>query len=150
TFGAQCVPFNVPVGQGPSFAGVIEVMNPPEDIPGNCPMLPTEAYQMAVEQIVETDDGLMNRYLEGETIPVSELREAAHRAIALGQLVPVVCVSARKDIGLKELLNLLSQCSLTPADVLRVALRDDQDEVELQPHEDGELIAQVFKTTNDL
>ena len=48
----------------------------------------------------------MNRYLEGETIPADELREAAHRAIAAGQLVPVVCVSARKDIGVKELLDL--------------------------------------------
>jgi elongation factor G len=150
TFGAQCVPFNVPVGQGPSFSGVIDVLTPPEDAPASCPLSPREAARMAVEQIVEADDDLMGRYLEGETLTSDELREAAHRAIALGKLVPVVCVSSRKDVGLKELLTLVAECSLNPADVHRLALKDDQDEVDIDPQEDGELIAQVFKTTNDL
>src|SRR3954454_3015849 len=120
TFGPQAVPFFVPIGQGPTFSGVVDVLTPPADEPDNCPMPPSEAYQMVVEQIVETDEGLMNRYLEGETLPLPELRAAACRALAAGQLVPIVCVSSRKDIGLKELLNLVSDCSLTPADVHRV------------------------------
>ena len=89
----------MPIGQGPSFSGVVDVLNPPDDVPDDCPMPPSEAYQMLVEQIVETDEGLMNRYLEGETLPADELRAAAYHAIAAGKLIPVVCVSARKDIG---------------------------------------------------
>ena len=108
TFGPQCVPFYVPIGQGPSFSGVVDVLNPPADVPDNCPMPPSDAYQMLVEQIVETDEGLMNRYLEGETLPADELRAAAYHAIAQGQLIPIVCVSARKDLGLKELLDLIA------------------------------------------
>ncbi len=151
TFGPQCVPFHIPVGQGPSLSGILDVMNPPAEIPAGCPLSITDAYKMAVEQIVETDDELMNRYLEGETLTVADLREAAHRAIALGKLVPIVAISARKDLGVKELIRLLIDCSLNPADVHHVALKeDDSEEVELEPHEDGELIAQVFKTTNDL
>ena len=150
TFGPGCVPFYVPIGQGPSFSGVLDALNPPEDVPGDCPMHPAEAYQMVVEQIVESDEDLMPRYLEGETLPLSELRQAACRAITNGQIVPIVCLSARKDIGLTELLNLLSDCSLTPADSHRLGSRADDDDIELEPHEDGELIAQVFKTTNDL
>lgn len=151
-FGPQCVPFYVPIGQGASFTGIVDVLNPPADIPAGCPMHPAEAYQMVVEQIVETDEDLMNRYLEGETLPLEELRTAACHAIARGELVPIVCISARKDIGLRELLDLLADCSLNPADVHRMAARDDGEdaEVELEPHEDGELVAQVFKTTNDL
>jgi elongation factor G len=149
TFGPRCVPFFVPIGQGSSLSGVIDVMSPAGDVPESCPMHPSEAYQMAVEQIVETDDDLMARYLEGESISAPELTEAAHRAIARGLLMPVVCVSSRKNIGLKELLHLLAVCSLTPADVHRVVVKDDHDE-ELEPIENGELIAQVFKTTNDL
>jgi elongation factor G len=150
TFGPQCVPFHIPVGQGPGFSGVIDVMNPPADVPANCPLSLTDAYKMAVEQIVETDEDLMNRYLEGEELTVPDLREAAHRAIALGKLIPVVCVSAKKDVGLKELISLLIDCSLNPADVHRMVMQEEGDEVELEPHEDGEVIAQVFKTTNDL
>lgn len=150
TFGPQCVPFFVPIGQGPSFSGVLDVLSPPGDVPSGCPMHPAEAYQMAVEQIVETDDDLMNRYLEGESLPVAELREAAHKAVAAGKLVPILCVSARKEIGLKELLNLLSEVCLSPAEIHRTALASNENEVDLEPHEDGQLIAQVFKTTNDL
>jgi elongation factor G len=151
TFGAQCVPFFVPIGQGPSLSGIVDALNPPEDTPEDCPMIPSEAYQMVVEQIVETDDDLMNRYLEGETLSLTELRAATCRAIARGQIVPVVCVSVRKDIGIKELLNVIADCGLSPADIHRHgSVPEDEEDVDLEPHEEGELVAQVFKTTNDL
>ena len=60
-FGSQCVPFNVPVGHGPSFSGVIDVLKEHEENPPECPLPPTEAYQMVVEQIVESDEELMMR-----------------------------------------------------------------------------------------
>jgi elongation factor G len=150
TFGPQCVPFYVPVGQGPSFSGIVDSLAPGTSAPANCPMAPADAYRMVVEQIVETDDALMNRYLEGDEIDPAELKAAACQAIAGGQLVPVVCVSVRKDIGIKELLGVLSDCSLTPAQVHRHGSRTEGDDVELEPIENGELVAQVFKTTNDM
>jgi len=151
TFGPRCVPFFVPIGQGPGFRGLVDVLSPPDKMPADCPMSPGEAYRMVVEQIVEVDELLMERYLEGETIPPETLREAAHRAILAGQLVPVACVSARKDLGIREMLELLSEISLKPDEVHRFGHKvAGDDEVELEPLEDGELVAQVFKTTNDL
>ncbi|MBV8676859.1 MAG: elongation factor G [Planctomycetaceae bacterium] len=151
TFGAQCVPFFVPIGQGPSLSGIVDALNPPEETPEDCPMSPSEAYQMVVEQIVETDDDLMNRYLEGETLSLTELQAATGRAIARGQIVPIVCVSVRKDIGIKDLLNVIADCGLSPADVHRHgSVPEREEDVDLEPHEEGELVAQVFKTTNDL
>jgi elongation factor G len=152
TFGPQCVPFNVPVGQGPAFKGVIDVIQQHDDDPADCPLPPSEAYQMVVEQIVENDEALMTRYLEGEAIAPDELRAAAHDAIAAGKLVPVLCVCTRKDLGLKELLDLIACCGLSPADVHRFGTQGEEegaDEVEITPTEDGTLVAQVFKTSND-
>jgi elongation factor G len=151
-FGPRCVPFFVPVGQGPSFSGVIDVINSHDDVPENCPMHPSVAYQLVVEQIVETDESLMERYLDGETIPPDELRAAAHGAIIRGTLIPIVCVSAKKDIGLHEMLDLLAEISLTPFELHRFGHNsdDESDEMELEPLEEGELVAQVFKTSNDL
>jgi elongation factor G len=149
SFGPQCVPFNLPVGEGPSFSGVVSVLNPEESAPQGCPMAPAEGYQMLVEQIVEGDEALLNRYLEGETIPPEELKNAARKAIAEGRLFPVLCTSVRKDIGLKELLDFLADCGLNPSDIHRIGSREEED-VELAPTEKGELVAQVFKTTNDL
>ncbi|QEH36810.1 Elongation factor G [Aquisphaera giovannonii] len=151
TFGNQCVPFNVPVGQGASFQGVVDVLQQHDEDPAGCPLPPTEAYQMVVEQIVESDEALMNRYLEGESIGVDELRKAAHDAIAAGKLVPVLCVCTRKDLGIKELLDLVTVCGLSPEDVHRFGTRGEGEgpEEEITPAEDGTLVAQVFKTAND-
>ena len=152
TFGPQCVPFNVPIGQGPAFTGVVDVLQAHDENPPDCPLPPTEAYQMVVEQIVETDEELMMRYLEGEAIGVEELRKAAHDAIAAGKLVPVLCVCTRKDLGVKELLDLITTCGLSPADVHRFGTRGEGEgaaEEEILPAEDGTLVAQVFKTAND-
>jgi elongation factor G len=151
TFGNQCVPFNVPVGQGASFSGVVDVLQEHDEAPPGCPLPPTEAYRMVVEQIVETDEELMMRYLDGETIGVEELRKVAHDAIASGKLVPVLCICTRKDVGIKELLDLLACCGLSPTDVHRFGTRggDEAAEEEIVPAEEGTLVAQVFKTTND-
>jgi elongation factor G len=152
SFGSQCVPFNVPVGQGPKFSGVVDVIQSHDEDPADCPLPPTEAYRMVVEQIVELDEELMMRYLEGETIGPEELRKTAHDAIAQGKLVPILCVCTRKDLGLRELLDLVAGCGLSPDDVHRFGTRSaegDGPEEEITPAEDGTLVAQVFKTVND-
>ncbi len=152
SFGPQCVPFNVPIGQGASFSGIIDVIQSHEDDPAECPMPPSEAYRMVVEQIVELDEDLMMRYLEGETVEPDELRKAAHDAIAKGQLVPVLCVCTRKEHGLRELLDLVTGCGLSPDDIHRFGSRSadaDGPEEEILPVENGTLVAQVFKTVND-
>src|SRR5262249_34972047 len=87
-----------------------------------------------------------------EAIGPDELRSAAHDAIAGGKLVPVLCICTRKDVGLKELLDLVAGCGLSPGDVHRFGTRGEGDaatEEEITPAEDGTLVAQVFKTTND-
>ena len=152
TFGPSCVPFNVPIGQGSSFSGVVDVLKDHDEDPAGCPLPPTEAYQMVVEQIVETDEALMTRYLEGEPIGVDELRKAAHDAIAAGKLVPVLCVCTKKDLGVKELLDLIAVCGLSPEDVHRFGTSAEgaaEGDEEILPVEDGTLVAQVFKTAND-
>ena len=152
TFGTLCVPFNVPVGQGSTFSGVVDVIQSHDEDPAGCPLPPTEAYRMVVEQIVELDEELMMRYLEGETVAPDELRRAAHDAIAQGKLVPVLCICTRKDLGLRELMDLIAVCGLSPADIHRFGTRgpaSDAPEEEILPAEDGTLVAQVFKTVND-
>ncbi len=152
TFGTLCVPFNVPVGQGSTFSGIIDVIQSHDQDPAECPLAPTEAYQMVVEQIVELDEDLMMRYLEGEAVAPDELRRAAHDAIAQGKLVPVLCICTRKDLGLRELLDLIATCGLSPADIHRFGTRgapSDTPEEEILPAEEGTLVAQVFKTVND-
>ena len=152
SFGNECVPFNVPIGEGPTFQGVVSVLDSHDETPEGCPLPPPEAYQLLVERIVETDDDLMARYLDGEELGPEELKGAACRAIADGGLVPILCISTRLDLGVSELLDLVAECGLNPDDVHRHGLEGEgeaEHDVEIEPKEDGTLVAQVFKTTND-
>lgn len=152
TFGTECVPFNVPIGEGPGFQGVVDVIQSHDDDPDNCPLPPSEAYQMLVEQIVETDEALMTRYLEGEAILPEDLRKAAHDAIAAGQVVPVLCTCTKKEVGLKELLDLITLCGLSPDDLHHHGVKgavEEGEDVDISPTEDGTLVGQVFKIAND-
>ena len=128
--------------------------SPHDDVPADCPLRPTEAYQMVVEQIVETDEDLMTRYLEGETIaarraargrPRRDRRRASSSRSSASR--------TRKDIGVKELLDLLADCGLSPD--RRPPLRHPRRRRRRRGRDRARprtatLVAQVFKTTNDL
>ncbi len=64
----------------------------------------------------------------------------------------MLCVCTRKDLGIRELLELIATCGLSPDDIHRFGTRSadgDGPEEDIQPAEDGTLVAQVFKTVND-
>ncbi|MEW6420990.1 MAG: elongation factor G [Deinococcota bacterium] len=101
-------PAFLPVGEGPEFRGVVDVLTASSaEVPGELRGALDEAREALVDAIVETDDDLMNRYLEGETIGTEELRAAFLRAVHAGRLYPVVPVSAETGVGVPELLNLM-------------------------------------------
>ncbi len=60
----------------------VDVIQSHDEDPAGCPLPPTEAYRMVVEQIVELDEELMMRYLEGDTVVPTKSRRATHDAIA--------------------------------------------------------------------
>ncbi|MEF2280055.1 elongation factor G [Deinococcus sp. YIM 134068] len=98
----------LPVGEGPHFRGVVDVLAANEDeVPGELRPALREAREQLVDAIVETDDDLMNRYLEGEELGEGELRAAFLRAVHAGTLFPVVPVSAETGVGVPELLGLM-------------------------------------------
>jgi elongation factor G len=147
-FGAGCIPFNVPIGSGAGLKGVVSTLNPPASTAGALAD-PAEIGPALLESIIEVDDDVMGRYLDGAPPTAEEVARLTVEAVAAGKLVPIFCVSTKQDIGLGELLDGLVQCGL-PADRLkRTATRSDGTEVELAPDPAGPLAAQVFKTRID-
>ena len=104
-----------------------------------------------IEKIVETDDGLMVRYLEGETLPADELRAALRRATTRGLLVPVVCGSALRGLGIHALIDAIVAYLPSPVEVPAVtgALVGKDQEVVREAREDAPLSALAFKVTTD-
>src|SRR5262249_32113472 len=147
TFGHQCVLFNVPIGHGADFKGVVGTLKPPGDA-GGALVNPGEIHTALIESIIEVDEELMMKYFEGEEPTAEQLDSLIVRAVAAGTLIPIVCCSAKAGPGLTELLDALVKCASPPTAVARKATREGT-EVDVKSDPAGPLIAQVFKTRID-
>jgi elongation factor G len=105
-----------------------------------------------MDAIVESDEELMMKYLEGTVTP-AELTAALPKALAESTVIPIFCTAAKKDLGVQELLDAILNYGLSPVQAKkRTAIKGSGDkatEVTLEPSESAEFVAQVFKTLND-
>ncbi|MGE3314730.1 MAG: elongation factor G [Planctomycetaceae bacterium] len=149
TFGASCVPLNLPVGLGANFKGVVSTLDVPDTIPDGVVADPKAMNQTLMDAIVEADDDLMARYLEGEKIPHDEVVKFFDKAIAAGTLIPIMFASTKTGVGVKEFMDIIAEEGLSPLDVTHTATNAAGEEVTLSPTADAPLVAQVFKTRID-
>ena len=145
-FGRKCIPFQIPIGSEQSFTGVVDVLNLPADIPAEVADLVASAREHLVETIAETDDELINKFLEGEEISDDELAAATRKAVASGEVVPVLAGSAVASVGVSELLNSIVRFLPPPNEAAEVTTTDGST---VEPDADGPLAAFVFKTSAD-
>ena len=146
-FGPGCIPLNIPLGVGDSLRGVACTLDMPANLEGAV-VDPQPIHEALVESIIEADEAMMERYFAGEMPSDAELSRMLAAAIAAGTLTPIVCVSAKKNIGVDELLELLSIAALSPIAVPRVASHNGDTQT-LRPDASAPLAAQVFKTRID-
>lgn len=146
-FGNSCALLNVPLGLGDSIRGVASTLEVPADASGAV-ISPADIHESLIESIIEVDEQVMERYFEGKMPSREELGRLLVQAVAAGTLTPIVCVSTKKDVGLKELLDILAQAALPPHAVARTATKDG-DTITLKPDPAAPLAAQVFKTRID-
>ncbi|HUG93815.1 MAG TPA: elongation factor G [Planctomycetaceae bacterium] len=149
TFGKACVPLNVPAGLGASFSGVVSTLKVPDSVPSDVAADPRALNQTVMDAIVEADEELMMRYLEGEELSADEVAAGLSKAVAAGTLIPIFCASSKTGVGVDEFLDAITRFGLAPAQVRRTAKNAAGDEVELKQTADGPFLAQVFKTRID-
>ena len=146
-WGSRCVPLNVPLGHGHSLRGVASTLQPPDDI-ADALLDPTEIRDPLIESIIEVDEAVMEKYFEGHIPSDEELAELTVRAIVEGSLIPIVCCSARADVGITELLDVITKFGPHPGTIRRTAEKDGEEHA-IEPKADGPLVARVFKTRID-
>lgn len=97
-------------------------------IPWRAPAELGDRGQEWLEAVVEVDDALMARYLEGQPITEEELAVASRTAVAVGRVIPVIFTSADKDQGVDQVLDLITELGPSPAEAKRVvAPKNDPD-----------------------
>ena len=104
-----------------------------------------------VEDIAEADDELMNKYLEAGELSPEELQAGLKKGVSSGSLIPVVCGSSTKGIGISLLLDLIVSSFASPVDrgSIKGKKPKTDDIEERQPSEDAPFSAIVFKTIAD-
>lgn len=159
TLSSRALPLFWPIGAEDSFRGVVDVLGgrayllegskvqetaPPEEL---APML-EEVRQGVLETIAETDEALLNKYLEGEELSEAEVQGALRRGVARAELFPIFCGSAFRNLGVPQLLDGILR--YVPSGGERSVLgTDPRDQEPVERTAGDPFAALVFKTTAD-
>jgi elongation factor G len=158
----RLTPLHVPIGAEAGFAGVVDVLTGKAHVlkdgkaaegpvPADLAGAVAAAREKLVEAVAETDDELLNKYLEEGGLGEEEMAAALKKAIAAGALVPVLASAATRLIGVGPLMDLIVAELPSPAD--RPAAEGvhprDKSQVTRAPDPKGPAAALVFKTISD-
>jgi elongation factor G len=164
---AKPVAIQIPIGQEAKFKGVVDLIEmrailwhdetmgakyDVEEIPADL-VKKAEAFRMQlIESVAETDDGMLHKFLEGETPTPEELRAALRRATIGMQLFPVLCGSSFKNKGVQTLLDAVVDYLPSPLDIppMQGSNPDNMEEKILCKPDDNEPFAALgFKIMTD-
>ena len=145
-FGPECLPVNLPTDNFSSVRDCFFQTDGDTDI-----FSLAEAHDAIIDQVVEVNDELMERYLEGEKLSREELVTAFEQALREGHLVPICFVSAKTNAGVPELLEFFSKLAPSPREGNPPPFRkgDDNSKVDVTGKANDHVLAHVFKITND-
>ena len=124
----QCVAVHIPIGTEHELTGIVDVLHmcayaspegakeaEPGPIPDDMAEVAAEYREKLLDAVVETDEGLMERYLEGQELDAHEVASALKAAVTKGEVFPVACGVATKNLGTHAVLDLLVEGVPSPA-----------------------------------
>ena len=158
-------PVQLPIGAEASFRGIVDLIrmkaltyqgggtgkSSEGEVPSDLKPKAEELRAALMEAVAESDDKLLERYLEAGTLSAEELKAGLKRGVLGGRVVPVLCGSALKNIGIQPLLDLLTDVCPSPADRPAVEGLDPKSGERLtrESSEGAPFSALVFKTITD-
>jgi len=145
-FGDECLPINLPTGNGETVRDCFFKSDGETDI-----FSVAEAHTEILDQVVEVDEALMARYLDGEEIDAEALHDAFEKALRQGHLVPICFTSALTGAGCGEFLRFCKKLLPSPLEgnppPFRKGPEGERVTASLDP--DDHVLAHVFKISND-
>lgn len=162
TFGKGVTALQIPIGKEHEFKGLVDILTEKAvatsgdkedatEVPDELTSQLQEYREKLVEKIAETDDSLLEKYLEGTEPSEEELKGALKAAVNAGQIFPVFLGSATSNIGSQLLLDGIVDFAPSPADRGLVGGTDPKSDAEVsrEPTSEEALSALVFKTMAD-
>jgi len=162
--GANAHPIQLPMGAEDKFLGVIDLIEMKAyiykndigtdieitDVPAEYKEAAEAAHNALIDAIVETDDALMEKYLEGTMPTEAELKAALRHAVCKVKIVPVICGTAFKNKGVQQLLDAVIDYLPAPIDVDAIqGLLADGTEQARESDDKAPFAALAFKIMTD-
>lgn len=161
---ANAVPIQLPIGKEDNFTGIIDLIKneaviyedklgtvmEEEPIPDDMKELAEKYRSQLIESVVELDEDLMAKYLEGEEITVDEINATIRKGVIANEFVPVTCGSSYKNKGVQQMLDAVVEYLPSPLDIPPVKGVDLEGKEDERKADDNEpLSALAFKIATD-
>jgi elongation factor G len=147
-FGRECLPINLPAGQGSRVTDCFFTPAGESDFSSV-----EDAHRALVDQVVEVDEDLMNVYLEQGEVAPEQLHAPFEKALRDGHLVPVCFVSAQSGAGLRALLDIMVKLLPNPSEANPpMYFKGEGEEAQpllAEPDQSKHVLAHVFKVEVD-
>ena len=163
-FGSNAVPIQLPIGSEAELVGIVDLVKMKAyiykdeigkdieevDIPADLVELANEWRGNLLESVSDSDDVLMEKYLEGEELTEDEVKLGLRKGTLSGKIVPMVCGSAFKNKGVQLLLDAVIDYLPAPSDVKPVTgLLSSGEEALREAKDDAPMSALAFKIMAD-
>jgi elongation factor G len=153
----------LPIGMEDEFNGIVDLLSmkaytydengkvKSTDIPSDMAEQVESSRESLIENVAEADDELLERYLEGESLSDDEILIGLKKGIQKKVIVPVLCGSATRNIGINLLQDFIVQCLPSPLDRGSWNATDagGEKEIEIAPDPNAPFSAFIFKTVAD-
>ena len=161
---ANAVPIQLPIGSESEFKGIIDLVElkaylyandlgtdiQETEIPEDLKELVEEYRVKLVEAVAESDDGLMEKYLEGEELTNEEIKQGLRVGTISGAIVPVLCGSAFKNKGVQLMLDAVIDYLPSPKEVPAIqGLLPNGETEERKANDEVPMSALAFKIMSD-
>ncbi len=164
-FNIKATPVFLPIGAEDKFKGLVDLVKQKAvisskdgsgkfenaDIPQDMADIVTEWREKMIENVVEADDNLMEKYLEGEELDNKDIETTLYNGIRSGLIIPIVCGSATLNMGVAQLMDLIVQGLPSPEqrEPLTGVKPGSEEKIQRKAKEDEPFSALVFKTLAD-
>jgi len=139
-FGSQCRCANLPAADNASVVDCVV------NDSGDSPLMDVgQAHTELIESVIEADDELMESYLGGEEISAERISSVFVKALKSGTLIPVVFSNAREEVGISELLEIITKYTPSPAEAGPAVLKAGEQSIEVAADASGPLAGLVFR-----
>lgn len=147
TFGNKCVPLQLPVGKEAEFSAVADITTGDgvDNLEPETAQSVNGHREKIVDAAAETDDALLEKYLDAGELAPGEISSGLKTAVARASIVPVFCTSAEKEVGIAELLDALVNYIPSPREIGEVRAGDKT----VKPDAGEPFSGYVFKTVTD-